>query len=259
MSAPESGDLPHFQRLQYAFTRHLRDPEHEPAPDEVDSRRMAVYRRLVYNNVEGYLARAYPVLRRCYDDTRWHALVRAFFVRHRAHTAQFYRAAEEFLDFLLNEWDLQPGDPPFLRELAHYEWLELALYILDQEADLSGVDRDGDPVAGVPVLSPLARLTSYRYAVHALDPADPPAQPPAEPTHLVVYRDLADETRFLKLNAVTARLLQRLEEAPEATGRAHLEAIAAELGHPDPQTVIAGGAEILADLRRRDILLGTRR
>lgn len=259
MCGSSTATLPYFKRLQYAFTSHIRDPEHRPAPDEVDTERMAVYRRLVYSNVEGYLARAYSVLRRFYSDDAWHALVRDFFVRHKAQTAQFYRAAEEFLDFLCNERGEHPDDPPFMRELAHYEWLELILYILDVEADLTGVDGGGDLIEGVPVLSPLVRNVAYQYPVHELDPENPPGEPPETPTHLVVYRDLSDETRFLKINVVTARLLERLQEAPDATGRMHLEAIAAEMQHPNPETVVAGGAETLADLRERDILLGVRR
>lgn len=254
----ERESLPHFKRLQYAFAGNIRDPDHHPPPAGVNAERMAVYRRLVYSNVEGYLETAYPVLRGFYSDAAWHELVRAFFVRHRAHSAQFHRAAEEFLDFVLNERGEHPDDPPFLRELAHYEWLELSLYILDVEADLSAVDTSGEPLDGVPVLSPLVRSVVYDYPVHELDPADPPAAPPEAQTYLVVYRDLDDDTHFLRTNAVTARLLERLKAVPDDTGRRHLEAIAEEMQHPDPEAVLDGGAEILADLLHRDVLLGVR-
>jgi uncharacterized protein len=42
------------------------------------------------------------------------------------------------------------------------------------------------------------------------------------------------------------------------TGRTLLERIALELGHSDPDAVVAGGLEILTRLRVRDVLLGTR-
>lgn len=250
--------LPRFQQLQYAFTRHIRDPEHEPAPEAVGDQAMAVYRRLVYNNVESYMAQAYPVLRSFYPVAQWHALVRDFFVRHKCRSAQFYRAAEEFLAFLRDERGAHPDDPPFMLELAHYEWLELMLYIVDVAVDLDSVDRHGDLLARVPVLSPLVHNVTYRYPVHELDANDPPTEPPETPTHLVVYRDLADATRFVSVNLVTARLLERLAELPGLTGYTHLQAIATEMAHPDPEAVITGGAQTLADLRTRDIVLGVR-
>jgi hypothetical protein len=74
----------------------------------------------------------------------------------------------------------------------------------------------------------------------------------------VVYRDRRDEVGFLAINAVTARLLERLREEPQTSGRVQLERIAGELQHPQPQRVIEGGREILEGLRQRDIVLGTR-
>lgn len=50
--------------------------------------------------------------------------MRDFFVRHKCHSAQFYRAAEEFLAFPQDERGTHPDDPPFMLELAHYEWLD---------------------------------------------------------------------------------------------------------------------------------------
>lgn len=255
---PDPGRRPRFQEIQYAFAAHLRDPERHPPPPGIEDRRLAVYRDLFFNNVANYLAKAFPVLRRIYAHVDWQAMVRDFYARHVSHGPQFYQIAGEFLRYLDEERGERPEDPPFLRELAHYEWVELKLAILDADPDDIDADRDGDPLAGAPVLSPLAWPLAYRYPVHTLGPENQPGEPPQEPTHLVVYRDRADAVRFLKINAVTARLLALIQTDPERPGRAHLETIAEELGHPNPDTVIEGGRKILADLTERDILLGTR-
>lgn len=254
----ESADRPRFQKLQYAFAAHLRDPAAHPPPAGIEDRRLAVYRDLFFNNVANYLAKAFPVLRRIYTDADWRAMVRDYFARHVSHSPQFYQIAEEFLHYLDAERGERPADPPFLRELAHYEWVELRLAILDVDPDGVAADRDGDLLAQAPVLSPLAWPLTYRYPVHTLGPDCRPAEPPAEPTHLVVYRDRADEVRFLKLNAVSARLLALIRDQPGRSGRAHLEDIAGELGHADPAAVIESGRRVLADLLARDVLLGTR-
>ena len=89
-----------FQRLQYRFAAHLRDPAQHKAPAGIEPRRMKIYRELFYNNVEGFLANAFPVLRRITPDAGWHALVREFFARHRSHEPLFHRVAAEFLKHL---------------------------------------------------------------------------------------------------------------------------------------------------------------
>jgi uncharacterized protein len=246
-----------FQRVQYRFAAHVRDPERNPAPPGIEPRRMRIYAELFYNNVEGFLANAFPVLRRITPDARWHALVREFFARHESHEPLFHRIAEEFRRYLERERRPQKDDVPFLTQLAHYEWVELALSV--SEIDLAAVPAkpDGDLVDGVLVVSPLAWLLTYDYPVHRIGPGFLPRARDAAPTHLVVYRTRDHDVKFMEANAVTARLLELAGKKP-ATGRALLTRIARELKHPDPDAVVGQGAAILLELRARDIILGTR-
>lgn len=251
-------EQPAFQRRQVEFAAHIRDPERNPAPADVEDRRMAIYRELFYNNVEGFVADGFPVLRTLYDTPAWHRLVRGFFAHHRCATPYFAQIAREFLAYLENEHEPAPEDPPFLLELAHYEWVELALQTGEDRADLSGADPNGDLLQGVPVLTSLAWPLSYRYPVHRIQRDFQPRQPPAQATHLLVLRDRTDHVRFNEINAVTARLLTLLQANDSDTGSTLLERIAAELQHPNPESVIQGGATILEDLRRQGVILGSR-
>src|SRR6185295_3414878 len=133
---------------------HLRDPKRNRAPAGIEARRMKIYAELFYNNVEGFLANAFPVLRRITPDLRWHATVRDFFARHESHEPLFHRIAAEFLRYLGRERHRARGDFPFLRELAHYEWVELALAVSPIDLAAQRVDRDGDLMQGAPVVSP---------------------------------------------------------------------------------------------------------
>jgi len=217
---------------------------------------MGVYRDLFFNHIQGFLANNFPVVRKLYDKERWLALVRDFFVHHRAHTPLFPELPREFLRFVEDRRGPAAGDPPFLLELAHYEWIELALSL--DEAELDDVEAvDGDLVDGVPVLSPLAWLLAYRFPVHQIRPDYRPQEPPPQPTHLVVHRDAEDDIHFLAVNAVTARLVEGLRDAPERSGREHLAMIAAELGQ-DPERVITHGRTLLADLAAKGIVRGVR-
>src|SRR6185295_17370724 len=107
-----------FQRLQYRFAAHLRNPRRHAPPPGIERRRLKVYAELFYNNVEGFLSNAFPVLRAITPDARWHAMARDFFERHESHQPLFHRIAEEFLRYLERERGRVAGDPPFLRELA---------------------------------------------------------------------------------------------------------------------------------------------
>lgn len=244
--------------LQKAFARHIRDPERADAPEGVEDRRMAVYREIFYNNIQGFLASNFPVICKLLDDTRWHALCRDFFAEHHSHTPLFPELPREFLRYLQDYREAREDDPPFLLELAHYEWVELALMLDDHEIDSVPANPDGDLLEEVPVVSPLAWLLVYDFPVHRIRPDYQPDEAPSERTHLVVYRDRDDRVRFLELNPVSARLMSLLKEDAGRTGLECLKTIAGELGHPDPATVIRAGRQVLDDLHQRDILLGTR-
>lgn len=247
-----------LRRAQFEFAAHLRDPGNAPAPAGIEDRRLAVYRELFFNNVRDLLGRGFPVLRKVLGEDAWHAMVRDWLVRHRAQTPLFLELPREFLRYLLETRGSREEDPPFLAELAHYEWVELALSIDERDLEVEGVDADGDLLEGIPVLSPLALLLTYAWPVHRISPEFRPASAPAEPTRLVVYRDRRDEVGFLEINVVTARLLEMLRAAslPRRTGRECLLDIAAELAHPRPDVVVAGGTAVLAELRACDVLLG---
>lgn len=250
-------DRPDFQRRQYEFAAHIRDPEANPAPQGIEDRRLGIYRELFFGNISGLLGATFRVTRKILEGPRWDGLVRDFIARHRSHTPLFLELPQEFLAFLESERD-DPADPPYLRSLAHYEWVGLALSIAEEDPDLTGVEREADLLDGVPVLSPLAWLCGYHYPVHRIGPEFLPEAPDEQPTWLVVYRRLDDRIGFLELNAATARLFELLRDNESRTGRALLATLAEELGHPEPGVVVAGGRDTLEEMRRRDILLGTR-
>lgn len=245
-----------FQDYQYAFAAHIRDPRASPRPAGVPSRRMRIYNELLFNNLEGFLLACFPVSRAVLGARRWRKLVRAFFAGHRCRTPFFRQIPEEFVEWLRGVRAGHPEDPPFLPDLAHYEWVELALDVSPLEPDCANIDRAGNLLAGRPALNPVAMLLTYPYAVHRISSRFRPAAPDPQPTHLLVFRDLQDRIRFLVLNAVSARLVAILHHGA-LTGTEALEAIVRELDHPNPGAVMQGGRDILDSLRREQAVLGT--
>ena len=246
-----------FTDLQYKFTRHIRDPENKPAPVDIEDRRMEIYRDLLYRNVESFIANSFPVLRKITPDDRWHNMMRDYFKKHQSRTPLFPKMPQEFLQYLESE-RIADDDPPYIFELAHYEYAETAVSIDPREIEWDGIDQDGDLLENVPVISPIARPLSYQYPVHLISPDYQPDQATVQPTYFVVYRDRNDDVGFIELNPVSARLIEFILEEKNITGRVLLEKIAIELQHPNPEIVINGGHEIMQDLREKDIILGVK-
>lgn len=258
MSRRVTTERDRLRRLQFEFAAHIRDPDNAPAPAGIEDRRMKIYRELFYNNLRDLLGRSFPVLKQVLGAEAWDDMVRDWLRRHRAQTPLFLELPQEFLAYLQHERPAAAGDPPFMLELAHYEWVELALGIDEREIDDGALDAGGDLLEGCPVLSPLASSLAYTWPVHRISPDYQPAEPPAEPTRLLVYRDRQDQVGFIEINLVTARLLELLDVPATArrSGRDCLLQIAAELGHPEPEAVVGGGLEILSGLRARDVIIG---
>ncbi len=252
-----SSGTENFEEVQNVFTRHMRDPKNNPAPDGIEDRRIGVYRELVYNNIEGFIANSFPVLRKITPDKQWHRMLRDYVCHHRAHTPLFPRMPLEFIQYLEDERHGHPEDPGFLLELATYEWAEISISLDTREIELSGIDIGGDLLSGVPALNPIIMPHTYQYPVHQISPNYLPDTAPELPTYLLVYRCKDDEVGFLELNSVSARLLECIQSNSDKTGLQLLEGIAEELKHPDPQVVINGGYEIMRNMRTKDILLGT--
>ena len=245
-----------FQQLQWQFTRHIRDPK-EVAPAGIDPRRLQLYRELMYNNIESFLSSSFPVLRSLINDADWHSLVGDFFSRHKCTTPYFLEISQEFLRYLQEERESGEDDLPFLLELAHYEWLELAADVDLDVIPASGFNPHGDLLHGKPVLSPLVYVAAYDYPVHRIGPDFVPLHPGEQSTCLVIYRDHEDQVRFMEINPVTARLLQLLQEQRDASGADVIDQIQTELQHPDPGLVREGGRQALQELHTAGIILGT--
>jgi hypothetical protein len=253
-----------LREQQFELTRHLRDPDTQPAPEGIEERRLKIYRELLFNNIASLLAGNFPVIHKLLGDEDWRRWVRRFYRDHRCQTPLFPEIAREFVRFLEG---LPALDPPFLAELAHYEWVELALQIF--EADVGDVDYDatGDLLAHPPVVSPLAWPLAYRWPVHRIGPDHRPDTPPDLPTLLMLRREPDGHVRFSELSPLAFRLIeqlsgarlseQRLSGQHQTSGRDHLLALAAEAGVDDTTAFVEQGHALLRQMHATGVVLGT--
>ncbi|PMG76282.1 DUF2063 domain-containing protein [Shewanella sp. 10N.286.51.B7] len=194
-----------FIDTQQSFMDYIRDPSN-PLPDGLTLERMTVYRELFFNNVDGFVSGAFPVLKSLYTDDAWRKLIQAFFVSFDCKTPIFIEISQEFIAFLQTCYQTVDYDPAFMVELAHYEWLELYIATVfdnENEQPLSA-----EMITELPLsLSSKATVTQYHYEVQHISVDYQPTEPSEQAYSFCVYRDVDDEVVFLQLNPLTAQVL----------------------------------------------------
>lgn len=243
-----------LRQQQFQLAAHLRDPDANPPPPGIEDRRLAIYRELFFNNIEGLLAGNFPVIRKTLGDARWRELARGFYAQHRSHTPLFAEIGREFIRFLQERAQAGADDPPWLAEMAHYEWVELGLQINDDEVPAH--DMHGDLLAGIPVPSPTAWPLAYAWPVPHIGPDYQPMTAPGTPTLVLVRRDRQYEIRFAEISPLVYRLMEILRGG-ELSGCQALEQLAREAGSADPTAFIEQGAAMLQRMHEEGTILGT--
>lgn len=241
-----------FKIKQSEFAAYIRDPENNPPPADVEPQRMAMYRELFFNNIDSFLSANFPVLRTLLNDRQWFELGQDFFARHASQSPHFSEIPEEFLDYLQNERD-STDDFPFMLELAHYEWVEMALSIAKETVHENQQDLD-DLLNRRIQLSPLAWPLAYQYPVQQISPAFLPETAPEQATFLVVYRNPNDEVNFIEITPITYRLLEIIQEHEGILAVDCLKQVAEESMHPNPEMIIAGGLQVLKELAGKTVI-----
>lgn len=248
----------HFQAIQHSFTAYLRNPDRTSPPQGIEPRRLKIYCDLFYNNIVSFLSQGFPVIHQILTEKGlWHALARDFFASHTCKSPYFSDISGEFVAYLSQIDALTSPYPPYLAELAHYEWLEMVLDIARDDLDDTAINPDGDLLNAAPVLNPVYRIAQYQWSVTTISPDQEPTEPLPSPLLLLLFRDRAFRVRFVEINALTHMLIQQISDNPTLAGEQHLRALSHKLPQVDPQQIARFGGELLEDFHQREFILGT--
>jgi hypothetical protein len=247
-------EIPSFQQYQQAFTAHIRDPRNQPRPKNVKAKGMNVYKEIVFNNLFESVSACFPVAQNVIGKRAWLKLVRGFLREHSSSTPIFRKIPEEFLAYLSNMNALAPESfPPYLTSLCHYEWVELLVSTMADEADKRVINAIGDLRLNQPIFAHTMQLLNYEYAVQKISPRYKPTE--KVNTQLLIYRNADFEVKFIELNTVTYRLIEILKQEKAYCEQA-LTMLAKEINQPQTESIIQFGLAILEDLRSQGVILG---
>lgn len=238
--------MSHLSSIQQDFSQHIRSHKPEDSISDIEDRRLSVYRDLFFNNVEGFISGAFPVLKEIIDADDWQTLVRDFFVNHSCETPYFLEISEEFLSYL-QQCKLE-FLPVYSYQLAHWEWMELFADVYDEQAEPSAplevdVEANGEAVLNmVLTTSETAWPAAYEYPVHTISSDNKQVEP--QQSFFVVYRNADLEVGFIEINPLSYVLFQGLQENQTDSTETLLTNIANAHGM-DVQQVISGGSQII--------------
>ena len=199
------------RRYQSALASYCRTGAYQPIPGVRDAH-VRHYRRLVYNVVDDMLQSAYPLTRSLLTEEEWEGLVQGFFSSHACQSPQVWYMPKE-----LYEYVVQPAHPlmssyPFLAELLWLEWLEIALFMMEDRAVLCS--SNGDPAKELLVLNPEHELVHFQYPVH-LKEAKHIKETDKGDYFLVMFREPGTgDVQFMQLSPALARMIELLEDRP---------------------------------------------
>lgn len=237
---------PNFQQTQTAFTHWLRHPTQAALPADVLPERMHTYRELLLNNVTHFVDSAYPVTKALLPDTLWRRLVIDFFEQYHCKSPYFYDISLHFREFISVHSEPELTKTPWLIELLHFEWSEMAADLAEvpnpstepdvQLADESLWHAPDTPLQLAMPTWPLA----YQWPVASWTVATPLEELQMSPQTVLLWRNADDHVCTLIVQPIAAWLIERLQNEPYTLNdlASQLHTFSPDLSHEDALAVI---------------------
>lgn len=232
--------------MQRAFARDIRTGGTEKF-DELPG--LKIYRELFFNNICGFLDSTFPVCREAVGDESWLNYSRRFFKDHQCSSPLFLEISKEFLDWLSAQADILETYP-YIAELAHYEWLELAVDVMDVDCWQVSSVAVFDPVAPVEI-NPVSVSACYHHPVHQISGPNPDV--PESLSAFIVYRDSSDKVRFLNCSPLSLMIFEGLKTEPLQTPMEAVKSVMDSAGI-EGDAAVEGGLQVLRDWLQQGVI-----
>lgn len=203
-----------------ALAAHLRAPAAQPCPVELDTRAALLYRDMLADNFDAALRACFPIWIRCLGEANYLYWRDHFIAEHACRSPFFRQIPDEFMAYLSQNPDTLKARLPYALELAHLEWLELALSVAQTEelSDHTESKRQ-NPWTDVLQLNSAHALVQYAHPVHHLMMHPKFTEAPnldPNPVSLYLYRDRDEIVQMLEPDTLSLQILASLEASPRS-------------------------------------------
>ncbi len=123
------------------------------------------YRRLIRNNIHNAMKQAFPIAYTVLSETQWNTLIDDFHAHHSAATPQVWKLPLEFYSFVKANNYTDKYSLPYLNDLLHFEWIEIAVHTMEDKAPES-FRKEGNPLSDEIIVHSEYRLIRLTYPVH---------------------------------------------------------------------------------------------
>jgi len=237
--------MPSLAEQQARFAELVRFPDLDNDLG-VEDRRLAIYQRLVFNNVFGLVSRAFKRTYNLVGADTFRSWVRQFIQEGVSRTPYFSEISAEF-----SRWLAHQPVAPKLVELIQYE---RAIIALDVDAQTPPDYRIELNCRDTVVLQPASCLLNFQYAVHEVSTSEP-IEPEHRPVWLLLFRNPHNKLRFKQLSPAAYALITLLESGMSIASAC--EQLTTHLNTP-PDKLESFALSLLADLQREGGVLGAK-
>lgn len=177
----------------------------------VNKENAAYYRKLVYNIADDMLQNAYPLTHELLTAKEWNNAVNDFFSNHACQSPQVWYMPKEFYQFIKHTKHPLLNKYIFLEELLLFEWLEVELFMMEDEP--VEYAETGDVLFSRLVLNPEHRLLTFQYPVHKINAKEITASHKGS-YFVIAHRNREGEIIFTDSSPAFIRMIEYLREKP---------------------------------------------
>jgi hypothetical protein len=210
---------PETHALQSSLARICRTGLLEPLPGIHSEQRIITYREIVLTAFSNSLARAYPIAKRALGDSDWERLVKLFIAEHDVLPVELWKMPEGLYEFVCSGQVPSELCPEYLPDLLLFEWLEIAVTMMEDISLDYVPECHDDPVpltweedgSRTVFVNPHFEIIKIGYPLYKFKPSDAIAYPGEY--FVVCYRHCDTlKPHYLTVSPFIAQCLLTLKE-----------------------------------------------
>lgn len=219
----------------------------------VEAERVKVYRRLVYNLIEGTLSKAYPITRKILSDEEWKDFIYAFHTQYDSKSPYLWSMPKGLWEFSVKVEYAKYLNKPYLDELLCFEWLEIEMDMM-LDIDAGPYHEKGDPLDSPVLFNPHHQLHTFTYPVFSRSISD--IEKHKSKYHLLLFRNQQNfQVRYIALSPIYVTLVSILQ-AQSVSARVALEHVGKHFNIVDQTNLLSEGQRLIEMLLEEGAILG---